>query len=52
MSDKAKLVEKAQELIEKIQSLSDDGSEGYPWSQDELDLIVLALSQLEASIHD
>ena len=32
------------ELREKISSLGDDGSEGCPFSQDELDLIVAALS--------
>lgn len=31
------------ELIEKIEGLQDDGGEGCPWSQEELDMIVQAL---------
>ncbi len=33
-------------LADKIEALEDDGSEGYPWSQDELDLMVTALRHL------
>ena len=32
-----------EQLIQKIESIQDDGSEGYPFSQDELDLMLMAL---------
>lgn len=31
------------DIIAKIESLQDDGGEGVPWSQEELDLIVAAI---------
>lgn len=38
----------ASELADKIEGLQDDGSEGYPWSQEELDLIISALRALDS----
>ena len=35
------------ELLQKIESLQDDGSEGFPFSQEELDLIVSSLRALQ-----
>ena len=34
-------------LREKLESLQDDGSEGYPFSQEEIDLMITALSTIE-----
>lgn len=33
----------ARKLADKIDALLDDGNEGVPWSQDELDMIATAL---------
>ena len=41
------LTREQMELLQKIESLQDDGSEGYPFSQEELDLIVSSLRALE-----
>ena len=35
------------ELLQKIESLQDDGSEGFPFSQEALDLIVSSLRALQ-----
>lgn len=39
----ADLMAAREALAEKIEALQDDGSEGVPWSQDELDMLVQAL---------
>ena len=41
------LTREQMELLQKIESLQDDGSEGYPFSQEELDLIVSSLRALQ-----
>lgn len=38
-------------LIDKIESAQDDGSEGMPWTQDEIDLILHALRNLNVAPH-
>jgi hypothetical protein len=40
----------AETLADKIEGIQDDGGEGVPWSQDELDLMVKALRAMPSAV--